>query len=101
MKLYNLKLLTITCEALVQKKVFEILIKHQVSGYTTYEVEGFDPRGVRGQGFLREKNVRIEVVLNENKLQDIVEEISTNLSSYYAIIFYISDIGVLRPVRFD
>ena len=101
MRLYNVKLLTITCEALVQKKVFEILIKHHVSGYTTYEVEGLDPEGVRGQGFLREKNVKTEVVLKEDKLQDILEEISRTLSSYYAIIFYVSDVGVLRPERYD
>ncbi len=101
MKLYNVKLLTITCEALVQKKVIEILNKHQVSGYTTYEVEGYDPSGIRGQGFMREKNVKSEIVLKEDKLQDIVEEISKNLSSHYAIIFHVSDVGVLRPERFN
>ena len=56
MKLYNAKLLTITCEILAQKNVIDILNKHKVSGYTTYEVEGSGSRGIRGQGLKDEKN---------------------------------------------
>ena len=45
MKLYNIKLLTVTCEILAQKNVIEILAKHNITGYTTYEVEGNGARG--------------------------------------------------------
>ncbi|MEC8529441.1 MAG: hypothetical protein VXY27_00865 [Thermoproteota archaeon] len=58
MKLYDVKLLTVTCEFLAQKNVIEILKDHDITGYTTYEVEGNGAKGLRGQGFKNEKNVR-------------------------------------------
>ena len=45
MKLYNIKLLTVTGEILAQKNIIEILKKHDITGYTTYEVE---VKGARG-----------------------------------------------------
>jgi nitrogen regulatory protein PII len=75
MKLYNIKLLTVTCEILAQKNIIEILKKHDITGYTTYEVEGNGARGLRGQGMKNEKNVKVEVIMREDKLSDIVEEI--------------------------
>jgi nitrogen regulatory protein PII len=73
MKLYNVKLLTITCEILAQKNIIEILSKHEITGYTTYEVDGNGARGIRGQGLKTEKNVKVEVIMHEEKLQDVVE----------------------------
>ncbi len=59
MKLYNVKLLTITCEILAQENILEILKKHKITGYTKYEVDGNGARGLRGQGFKNEKNIKI------------------------------------------
>lgn len=100
MKFFKVKLLTITCEILAQKNVIEILHKHKVSGYTTYEVDGDGARGIRGQGLKNEKNVKIEIVLSEEKLQDIVEELTRTMFSNFAIIVYVSDVGVVRPDKF-
>ncbi len=57
MKLYNVKLLTITCEILAQKNIIEILNKHEITGYTTYEVNG---NGVRGQGLQTKKMSKLK-----------------------------------------
>ena len=100
MKLYNVKLLTVTCEILAQKNVIDILTKHNITGYTTYEVDGNGTKGLRGQGLKNEKNVKVEVIMQEDKLQDIVEEITRTMFSDYAIIVYVSDIGVVRPDKF-
>lgn len=100
MKLYNVKLLTITCEILAQKNIIEILEKHEITGYTTYEVDGNGARGIRGQGFKNEKNVKVEVMMREEKLQDVVEEISRTLFANFAIVLYVSEVGVLRPEKF-
>ncbi len=100
MKLYNVKLLTITCEILAQENIMGILKKHEITGYTTYEVDGNGARGLRGQGLKTEKNVKVEVIMREEKLQDIVEEISRTLFANYAIVLYVSDVGVLRPEKF-
>ncbi len=100
MKLYNVKLLTITCEILAQKNIIEILKKHEITGYTTYEVEGNGARGLRGQGFKNEKNAKVEVIMRENKLSDIVEEISRTMFANFAIVLYVSDVGVVRTEKF-
>lgn len=100
MKLYPVKLLTITCEILAQKEIIEILSKHKITGYTTYEVNGNGAKGIRGQGFKNEKNVKIEVVLREEKLQDVVEEISRTMFSNFAIILYVGDVSVVRTEKF-
>jgi nitrogen regulatory protein PII len=100
-KLYHVKLLTITCEILAQKNVIDILHKHHISGYTFYEVGGSGTKGIRGQGFQSEKNIKIEVILQEEKLSDILEEIARTLFSDYAIITYVSDVGVIRMEKFS
>ena len=100
MKPYNVKLLTITCEILAQKNVIDILAKHKITGYTTYEVEGNGARGLRGQGLKNEKNVKVEVIMQENTLQDVVEELARTLFTSFAIIVYVSDVGVLRTEKF-
>ncbi|MDH3360748.1 MAG: hypothetical protein OEL56_05115 [Nitrosopumilus sp.] len=100
MKLYNVKLLTITCEILAQKNVIEILKKHEITGYTTYEVDGNGARGIRGQGFKNEKNVKVEVIMREEKLSDVVEEVSRTLFANFAIVLYASDVSVVRTEKF-
>ena len=100
MKLYEVKLLTITCEILAQKNIIEILNNHKITGYTTYEVDGNGARGLRGQGFKNEKNVKVEVILREEKISDVVEEISRTLFANFAIVLYVSDVGVVRIEKF-
>lgn len=100
MKLYNIKLLTITCEILAQNKVKEILKKHKITGYTSYEVGGMGDDGLRGQGLPEEKNVKIEVALTEPTAEKIIEEILRVLMPDYAIILYTSDIQVARMEKF-
>ena len=100
MKLYNIKLLTITCEILAQKNIIEILKKHEITGYTTYEVEGNGARGLRGHGLQTEKNVKVEIIMREDKLSDVIEEISRTLFADFALVLYVSDISVVRTEKF-
>ena len=100
MKLYNVKLLTVICEILSQKNVIDILNKHNITGYTLYEVEGNGARGLRGQGLKNEKNVKVEVIMQKETLQDVVEEIARTLFTNFAIVLYVSDVDVLRTEKF-
>ena len=100
MKLYNVKLLTITCEILAQKNVIDILKNHEITGYTSYEVDGNGEKGLRGQGIKAEKNVKVEVIMREEKLSDVIEDISRILFPDFAIILYVSDVGVVRTEKF-
>ena len=100
MKLFDVKLLTVTCEILAQKNILEILNKHDITGYTLYEVGGSGSKGVRGHGFKNEKNIKIEIISTEARLKDVMEEITRLLFSDFAIIVYLSDVQVLRPEKF-
>ena len=100
MKLFDVKLLTVTSEILAQKAILDILHKHGISGYTTYEVNGNGSKGIRGQGLKNEKNIKIEIVSSEEKLKDIAEELTRSLFSDFAIILYFSDVQVIRSEKF-
>ena len=100
MKLYNVKLLTITCEILAQKNVIDILKNHNITGYTSYEVDGNGEKGLRGQGIQAEKNVKVEIIMREEKLSDVIEDISRTLFPDFTIILYVSDVGVVRTEKF-
>ncbi|MDC0142221.1 hypothetical protein OAK66_02965 [Candidatus Nitrosopelagicus sp.] len=100
MKLYDVKLLTITCEILAQKNVIEILKNHEITGYTSYEVDGNGEKGLRGQGIQAEKNVKVEVIMREEKLSAVIEDISRTLFPDFTIILYVSDVGVVRTEKF-
>ena len=93
MKLYNVKLLTITCEILAQKNVIDILKNHNITGYTSYEVDGNGEKGLRGQ-------VKVEIIMREEKLSDVIEDISRTLFPDFTIILYVSDVGVVRTEKF-
>jgi len=99
MKLYELKLLVITCETLAQKNVIDILGKHQVSGYTIYEVDGSGSKNLHGKG-ITDKNVKIEIILSNDKLESIVEEITRTMFSDFAIILYVDNVKVVRSEKF-
>lgn len=101
MKLYAIKLLTIICEAPAQKNIIEILEKNNASGYTFYEVRGNGSKGIRGQGLQNEKNIKLEAILQEEKLYRILEEIARTIFSDYAIVTYVNDIGVIRMEKFS
>lgn len=100
MRLYNIKLLTITCEIMAQNLVKEILKRHKITGYTSFEVGGMGNSGLRGQGLPEEKNVKIEIVLTEESAEKIIEEVSRTLFADYAIILYLADVQVARIEKF-
>lgn len=100
MRLYNVKLLTITCEVMAQNKVKEVLEKHKVTGYTCYEVSGKGRSGLRGKGLPEEKNVKVEVLVREESLEKIVEEIARKLFADFSIIYYVSDVQVARIEKY-
>lgn len=86
---------------MAQNHVKDILKKHKITGYTSYEVGGMGDKGLRGQGLPEEKNVKIEVVLTEDSAQKVVEEVSRTLFADYAIILYLSDVQVARMEKFS
>ena len=98
MRLYGAKLLTVVCEELAEGRVVEILERHGATGHTVTEVRGRGSRGIRGGG--RGRNSRVEAVMGAGPAQDAVEEISRTMFADYALVLYVSDVGVVRGDRF-
>jgi len=99
MKLYDMKLLTVICEILVQKKIIEILDKNNILGYTISEVGGRGDTGLRGIGIPEEKNVKIEVILRPETAEKIIEEV-TILFADYTLLIHLADTKVVRMEKF-
>jgi nitrogen regulatory protein PII len=100
MKLFNEKLLTIVCEVLAKRIILEVLEKNHVSGYTMYPASGKGEKGVRGEGIPEESNLKIEIVLSQERSESVIEEISRKLFADYSIILYLSDVEVARAEKF-
>lgn len=99
MKLYDVKLLTVICEILAQKKIIEVLDGHNILGYTISEVGGRGDTGIRGVGIPEEKNVKIEVILKSDTAEKIIEEIMA-LFADYSVLIHLSDTRVVRTEKF-
>ena len=82
---------------LPKRTLLNILGKHDITGYTTYEVDGNGARGIRGQGLKTEKNVKVEVIMSKERLQDVVEEISRTLFANFAIVLYVDVMSCVVP----
>ena len=63
-------------------------------------MDGNGARGIRGQGLKNEKNIKVEIIMREEKLQTVVEEISRTLFANFAIVLYVIDVGVVRTEKF-
>lgn len=85
---------------MAQDLIKDILKKHKITGYTSYEVGGMGDSGLRGQGLPEEKNVKIEVMLTLDSAEKVIEELARTMFSDYAVIFYLSDVQVARMEKF-
>ena len=69
-------------------------------GYTISDARGEGSRGVRSAGWEASSNIRVEVVCDDS----IATKVSAHLRKYYydhyAMILFVSDVGVLRPEKF-
>jgi nicotinate-nucleotide pyrophosphorylase (carboxylating) len=63
---------------------------------------GIEPAITKAREYIKskKKNIKIEIIMKEEKLQDVAEEISRTLFANFAIVLYVSDVGVLRPEKF-
>lgn len=100
MQLSPLKLLTIVCEADLEKTLLKDLDALGAHGYTVTEARGRGDRGVRDAAWSASSNVRVEVLCPEGTALRIADEVARRYYAHYAVVQWICDAAVLRPQKF-
>lgn len=94
------KLVTVVTEATIEHKLVNELDELGVHGYTITDARGKGARGVRDASFEFEANVRIEVICDDTLAAAIVEHLKEHYFANYAMIWFMSEVEVLRPAKF-
>ncbi|MDO9619470.1 MAG: transcriptional regulator [Pseudomonas sp.] len=93
-------LLTVICEAALEKKLVADLEQLGAPGWTISDARGRGGRGVRSAGWDTEGNIRVEIICT----RDIAERIAGHLQARYyanfAMVCYLAQVEVLRAEKF-
>ena len=94
------KLLTVMCEAGLESRLAEDVMRLGAHGYTVTDARGRGARGVRNAAWDSAANIRLEVVCEEQVAQRIAEHLKKNYYDNFAMILFSVDVEVLRPEKF-
>lgn len=94
------KLLTIICEADLERPIAALLGTLGAGGYTITDARGHGAHGERDGLWPASTNIRIEVLCDGNLAGKIASELQARYYQGYGIITFIADVQVLRPDKF-
>ena len=94
------KLLTVVCEAGLESRLAEDVMRLGAHGYTVSDARGRGARGVRNAAWDSAANIRLDVVCEEQVAQKIAEHLKKNYYDNFAMILFSVDVEVLRPEKF-
>lgn len=93
-------LLTVICEAALEKKLVADLEQLGAPGWTLSDARGRGSRGVRSAEWNTEGNIRLEVVCTRELAERIAAHLQERYYAHYAMVCYLSAVEVLRPEKF-
>ena len=94
------KVLTVICEAGLESRLTEDLIRLGARGCTVTDARGRGSRGVRNAAWDTAANIRLEVVCEERIAQQIAEHLQKHYYDNFDMILFSVDVEVLRPEKF-
>ena len=94
------KLLTIVCEAALEKRLEKELPKFGAHGYTISDVRGSGAHGRRDAAWPASANIRIEVLCDEVLAETLLRHLEAEYFSSYQMVVFLSDVQVLRGEKF-
>jgi hypothetical protein len=94
------KLLTIVCEADLERTLVGDLTAHGVRGYTVTDARGHGAHGARDGLWPHAANIRIEVLCDERLASAIAGDLQARYYERYGMVIFIADVLVLRPGKF-
>ena len=95
------KLLTVVVESALEKRLVADLTELGASGYTVQDARGLGDHGLRGADYEFDRNIRVEVLCDEEAARRIAERIYERYSDSYAMVMWVANVEVLRPEKFD
>ncbi|NQD94625.1 transcriptional regulator [Pseudomonas sp. CrR25] len=93
-------LLTVICEAALEKKLVADFEQLGAPGWTIADVRGRGARGVRSAGWDTEGNIRVEVLCARDLAERLAAHLQQRYYADYAMICYLADVEVLRAEKF-
>ena len=93
-------LLTVICEAALEKKLVADLEQLGAPGWTISDARGRGARGVRSAGWETESNIRVEVICAPELAERLASHLQQRYYANYAMVCYLAQVEVLRPEKF-
>lgn len=93
-------LLTVICEAALEKKLLADLERLGAPGWTLSDARGRGSRGVRSAGWDTEGNIRLEVICTREVAERIAQHLQDKYYANFAMVCYLAEVQVLRPEKF-
>ena len=95
----ELKLVTIVTEGLLKDKMIDLLNAQGATGFTIIRAEGQGSRGVRATDW-EGPNFKFECIASPEVATKIAKAVSEKFLEHYAVIVWLSNVGVLRGEKF-
>lgn len=99
MQLTPLKCITIVSERFLRDEIIDLIKKSGAKGYTITDAVGEGSRGIRASEW-EGKNIRLEAIVSDETAETILQTISDEYFTNYAVIMYISDVKVVRGEKY-
>jgi hypothetical protein len=93
-------LLTVICEAALEKKLVVDLEQLGAPGWTISDARGRGGRGVRSAGWDTEGNIRAEIICTRDIAERIAGHLQARYYANYAMVCYLAQVEVLRAEKF-
>ena len=93
-------LLTVICEAALEKKLVADLEQLGAPGWTISDARGRGGRGVRSAGWDTEGNIRVEIICTRDVAERIVGHLQARYYANFAMVCYLAQVEVLRAEKF-
>ena len=100
MNAHNRTLLTVICEAALEKRLLADMETLGAPGWTISDARGRGHRGVRSAGWDTEGNIRLEIICNRELAERIAEHLQVRYYDHFAMVCYLAQVEVLRGERF-
>ncbi len=93
-------LLTVICEAALEKKLVADLEHLGAPGWTISDARGRGAHGVRSAGWETESNIRVEIICGRELAERLASHLQQRYYANYAMVCYLAQVEVLRPEKF-
>ncbi len=98
--MHSRKLVVIITEGALENTLARELIALGAHGYTISDVRGRGSRGARESAWEADRNVRFEVICDEDVAERIAATMQEKYYDNFAMTLFVAEIGVLRPQKF-